>query len=56
MIKYSLFLLLPFLTSCQNESEIKLEPVVEEPVKKKKSLNIKPIKGLLEFLTLKVIC
>ena len=34
MIKYSLFLLLPFLTSCQNESEIKLEPVVEEPKKK----------------------
>ena len=34
MIKYSLFLLLPFLTSCQNESEIKLEPVVEEPEKK----------------------
>ena len=34
MIKYSLFLLLPFLTSCQNESEIKLEPVVAEPEKK----------------------
>ena len=34
MIKYSLFLLLPFLTSCQNESEIKLEHVVEEPEKK----------------------
>ena len=34
MIKYSLFLLLPFLTSCQSESEIKLEPVVEEPKKK----------------------
>ena len=34
MIKYSLFLLLPFLTSCQNESEINLEPVVEEPEKK----------------------
>ena len=27
-------MLLPFLTSCQSESEIKLEPVVEEPKKK----------------------
>ena len=27
-------MLLPFLTSCQNEPEIKLEPVVEEPEKK----------------------
>ena len=34
MIKYSLFLLLPFLTSCQNESEVKLNPVVEKKKKK----------------------
>ena len=27
-------MLLPFLTSCQDESEIKLDPVVEEPAKK----------------------
>ena len=27
-------MLLPFLTSCQSESEIKLEPVVEESKKK----------------------
>ena len=34
MIKYSIFALFLFLFSCQNKSEVKPEPVVEEPEQK----------------------
>ena len=34
MIKYSIFTLFLFLFSCQNEPQIKPEPVVEEPEQK----------------------
>ena len=34
MIKYSIFTLFLFLFSCQNEPEVKPEPIVEEPEQK----------------------
>ena len=34
MIKYSIFALFLFLFSCQNEPEVKPEPVLEEPKQK----------------------
>ena len=34
MFKYSIFILFLFLFSCQNKSEVKPEPVVEEPEQK----------------------